>query len=193
MSLNEVMTNLADAVRTHTFNGGLYGNLPSKLSIKKMIARLDSFILATNIPPFTYGNDNKNSVLKDGKQYIKTGFDIEGWYIYPSNYEMDIIHIPNSQTKVVQGLTLETDGQIDFDNTKLDLYLAGNDSNKKITLQNIVKISEGRYRMTTVGYTTAPNKNLEPFNINLSIKGSNYIKLSEPNLNIYEIQKEGHS
>lgn len=187
------MTNLADTVRTHTFNGSLYGSLHGKLSIKEMIARLDSFILATNIPPFTYGNDNKNSVLKDGKQYIKTGFDIEGWYIYPSNYEMDTIHIPNSQTKVVQGLTLETDGQIDFDNTMLDLYLAGRDSNKKITLQNIVKISEGRYRMTTVGYTTAPNKNFEPFNINLSIKGSNYIKLSEPSLNIYEIQKEGHS
>ena len=185
-----MMTNLADTVRTHTFNGGLYGNLPGKLSINEIIARLDSFILVNNIPPFAYGNDNKNSVLKDGKQYIKTGFDIEGWYIYPSNYEMDI---PNSQTKVVQGLTLETDGQIDFDNTMLDLYLAGSDSNKKTTLQNIVKISEGRYRMTTVGYTTAPNKNLEPFNINLSIKGSNYIKLSEPSLNIYEIQNGGDS
>ena len=187
MSLNEEMTTLADTVRATTHYGVDFDSKNGLLGLSDMVYRLNNFILRTNVPVFTNSDSTFVTKPQGGKQVFNSTKPINiNTGVYPNNYTEDIFIVPKSGTRYEQGITIETDGNVNLTDTKISFYLAANDSHNEIDCQDIVKLRDNAYRLSTNGIVTKENLIFEPFNIILAISNFTYIRFSELSFNIVD-------
>lgn len=187
MSLSDTMTTLANTVRATIHHSTDYKQGSVLLGLSDMVYRLNNFILRTNVPVFTNSDSTFVTKLQDGKQVFNSTKPINiNTGVYPNNYTEDISLVSKSGTRFEQGITIETDGNVNLTDTKILFYLAFDDPHKEIDCQNIVKLRDNVYRLSTNGIATKESLMFEPFNINLDISNCTYIKFSELSFNVIE-------